>query len=173
VTAKIKKTHAVRMLEAKGIEHRLTVYDPSGAFHSGEEAASLVGAPTDAVYKTLVAVRESPPGKALLVMIPVALELDLKALAREVSAKSLRMATQREAEKLTGMQAGGISALGLQRPGFEVLIDNRARGLDRVHVSAGARGMDVELAVADLVALTGARFVSAAKQAREGAGRSK
>ena len=65
------------------------------------------------------------------------------------------MAKQREAEDLTGMQVGGISALGLKQPArFEVLLDESARALDRIHISAGARGVDLELAVADLLAAT-------------------
>jgi len=95
-----------------------------------------------------------------MVMAPVAFELDLKLLASEVGAKRLRMATQKQAERLTGIQVGGISALGVRRlERFEVLIDESAGRLERVHVSAGARGVDLELAVADLLRVTGARFV--------------
>jgi Cys-tRNA(Pro)/Cys-tRNA(Cys) deacylase len=156
-----KKTHAIRMLESKGVPHLVTAYDGSGEFHTGEEAAALVGAPATAVYKTLVVLRDPPSGKPMLVMVPVALHADLKALAVALGEKRLRMATRKEAETLTGMQVGGISALALQRPGFVVLIDERASLLGKIHVSAGARGMDVELAVEDLLALTGARYVRA------------
>ena len=158
----MKKTHAIRLFESKGIDHRVTEYDSSGDFHTGEEAAALVGAPVDAVYKTLIVLNESDPrARPMMAIIPVAAQLDLKALAGAVGAKKLRMATQREAEKLTGMQVGGISALALQRPDFDVLLDEQAILLERFHVSAGARGMDVELAVEDFVALTGARYVQA------------
>jgi Cys-tRNA(Pro)/Cys-tRNA(Cys) deacylase len=154
----------MRLLDSKAIPYRVTEYDSSGEFHTGEEAAALVGAPAEAVYKTLVVLRDAPQaGKLMMVMVPVALQLDLKLLAEGLGEKRLRMATQKEAEKLTGMQVGGISALGLQRPGFTVLIDDRAQALERVHISAGARGLDIELAVSDLVALTGARFVRAAR----------
>ena len=160
----MKKTHAMRVLDARRIPYRVTEYDSSGEFHTGEEAAALVGAPAELVYKTLVVLREaSPVGKPLMMMLPVAMQLDMKLLAESLGEKRLRMATQKEAEKLTGMQVGGISALGLQRPGFTVLIDERARSLERIHVSAGARGMDVELAVSDLAALTGANFVRASR----------
>ena len=160
----MKKTHAMRVLDSKGIAYRVTEYDSSGEFHTGEEAAALVRAPAELVYKTLVVLREaSPAGKPMMVMVPVAIQLDLKLLAESLGDKRLRMATQKEAEKLTGMQVGGISALALQQPGFTVLIDERARPLERIHVSAGARGMDVELAVGDLVSLTGARFVRVAR----------
>ncbi|HUF54000.1 MAG TPA: YbaK/EbsC family protein [Dehalococcoidia bacterium] len=156
-----KKTHAVRLLETKGIAHRVTVYDDSGEFHSGEEAAALVGATAETVYKTLVVLRDPPSGKPMLVMVPVAEQADLKALAASLGEKRLRMATQREAERLTGLQVGGISAMALQKPGFDILIDERAILLEKVHISAGARGIDVELAVEDLVALTDARYVKA------------
>jgi Cys-tRNA(Pro)/Cys-tRNA(Cys) deacylase len=71
------------------------------------------------------------------------------------------MSTQKEAERLTGLQVGGISALAVPAGRFDVLIDEPARSLERVHVSAGARGMDVELAVDDLIQLTGGKFVKA------------
>jgi Cys-tRNA(Pro)/Cys-tRNA(Cys) deacylase len=70
----------------------------------------------------------------------------------------MRMATQREAEQLTGMQAGGISALGLARPAaFDVLLDGAAAERASIHVSAGVRGVDLEVGIADLLAVTGGR----------------
>jgi Cys-tRNA(Pro)/Cys-tRNA(Cys) deacylase len=100
--------------------------------------------------------------KPMLVMVPAAAQVDLKLLAKSAGAKKLRIATQREAERLTGMQAGGISALGLKQPSrFEILIDDAAGDVGTIHVSAGARGIDLALPVADLVAVTDARFVRA------------
>lgn len=161
--AKSDKTHAMRVLESNGVAYRATVYDASGAFHAADDAAALLGAPADAVYKTLVILRESPArGKPLMVMVPATSQIDLRLLAAEIGDKKLRMASQREAEQLTGMQAGGISALGLRKPVFDILIDGRARQLERVHISAGVRGTDIELAVDDLVRLTAARFVRTA-----------
>jgi Cys-tRNA(Pro)/Cys-tRNA(Cys) deacylase len=159
---KNEKTHAMRVLEAKGVAYRATVYDTSGAFHSGEEAAALAGADPNAVYKTLVVLRDGQSrAKPLLVMVPATANLDLKLLAQATGDKKLRMSTQREAEQLTGMRAGGISALGLRKPGFDILIDEHARTLPEIHVSAGLRGVEIALAVADLAAVTGARFVRA------------
>ncbi len=113
----MKKTHAMRLLDSRRIACRVTEYDSSGEFHTGEEAAALVGAPAEAVYKTLVVLRDPPQtGKPMMVMVPVAAQLDLKVLAESLGEKRLRMAAQKEAEKLTGMQVGGISALGRQRP---------------------------------------------------------
>jgi Cys-tRNA(Pro)/Cys-tRNA(Cys) deacylase len=156
-----KKTQAVRLLEAEGVAHRVTVYDDAGEFHTGEEAAALVGAPAEAVYKTLVVLRDPPGGRPLLVILPVAAQANLKTLASALGEKRLRMATQKEAEKLTGMHVGGISALAVPAGRFGVLIDEAARSLEMIHVSAGARGTDVELAVADLVRLTDARYTTA------------
>ena len=156
-----KKTQAVRLLESKGIMHRVTAYDDAGEFHTGEEAAALVGAPAEAVYKTLVVVRDPPSGRPMLVIVPVAGQANLKTLAAARGEKRLRMATQKEAEKLTGMQAGGISALAVRTGLFDILLDEAARSLEMIHVSAGARGVDVELAVADLVRLTDASYTTA------------
>jgi Cys-tRNA(Pro)/Cys-tRNA(Cys) deacylase len=71
------------------------------------------------------------------------------------------MASQREAERLTGLKVGGISALAVRSDAFEVLVDASAAAWDRVHVSAGVRGVDLEVAVTDLLAVTGGRLVSA------------
>ena len=157
------KTHAMRVLDAKNIPYTTKVYDTSGDFHSGAEAAALIDADAATVYKTLVVLRDDGSrAKPMLVMIPVESELDLKRLATSIGAKKLRMAKQREAEDLTGMQAGGISALGLKQPSrFEVLLDASARELEKIHISAGARGVDLELRVVDLVAVSEASFVSA------------
>jgi Cys-tRNA(Pro)/Cys-tRNA(Cys) deacylase len=150
----------MRALDARGIAYRMTAYDETGAFHSAEEAAALVGAAPESVYKTLVVMRDGDArAKPMMIMIASDRELDLKALARATGNKRLRMATQREAERLTGMQVGGISALGLRKPSFEILMDERARSLDQIHVSAGVRGVELAMRVDDLVAATGARFV--------------
>ena len=156
------KSNAARRLEVQGIPHRVTVYDPTGAFHSADEAAALLGAPAAVVYKTLVVLRD-PPGRAkpLLVLVPSDRQADLRRLAAALGTKRLRMATRREAEALTGLQVGGISALAVRRGAFEVLLDESARALARVHVSAGVRGADLELAVPDLLAVTGARLIGA------------
>jgi Cys-tRNA(Pro)/Cys-tRNA(Cys) deacylase len=152
------KTHAMRVLDAKKIPYLAKTYDTSGQFHSGAEAAALLGVDATCVYKTLVVLRDGEPrAKPIVVMIPVEDELDLKALASDIGAKKLRMAKQREAEDLTGMQVGGISVLGLKQPAkFDFGIDDRARSLERIHVSAGARGVDLELLVSDLVRALGA-----------------
>jgi Cys-tRNA(Pro)/Cys-tRNA(Cys) deacylase len=156
------KTQAMRALDAKRIAYVAKTYDASGAFHAADEAAALLGADAAGVYKTLVVLRDgAATQRPLLVMIASDRQLDLKLLAKGLGEKKLRMATQREAERLTGLQVGGISALALLNRPFDPILDEPARSLDRIHISAGARGVDLELAVADLATLTGARFVPA------------
>lgn len=152
----------MRLLDSRRIRYAAKTYDESGEFHSATEVAQLIGAPAASVYKTLVVLREPPQkGKPILVMTASDSEVDLKALAKAIGEKRLRMATQREAESLTGLVVGGISALALLNRGFEICLDRAALALDRIHISAGHRGVDLELAVADLVALTRARSVDA------------
>ncbi len=162
------KLNSMRLLDSRGIHYRATTYDETGEFHSAEEAARLIGAPAETVYKTLVVLREpAQKGKPILVMIASEREVDLKMLAKSLGEKRLRMATQREAESLTGLKVGGISALALLNRGFEVCIDRAANTLDRIHISAGQRGVDLELAVADLISVTRSRVVDAASKESE------
>jgi Cys-tRNA(Pro)/Cys-tRNA(Cys) deacylase len=111
------------------------------------------------VYKTLVVLPLH--GKPLLVMIPGDRELHLKLLAHVLGEKKLRMATQKEAEALTGLKVGGISALALRHNNFQIYLDRTAERLEHILVSAGQRGVDVRLRVTDLVHATGAIFVAA------------
>src|SRR5262245_22557052 len=131
------KTNAARLLEARGIGHRVRVYDPDGEFHSAGEAASLLRVRGNSVLKTLVVLRERPGrAKPLLVLVPSDRQVDLKRLGQALGEKRLRMASQREAETLTGLKVGGISALAVRAGAFEVLVDAQAEGEEQVHVSA-------------------------------------
>jgi Cys-tRNA(Pro)/Cys-tRNA(Cys) deacylase len=157
----VQKTQAMRMLDQRGIRYEARTYDAGGDFHTGAEAAALLGVDPASVYKTLVVLREgSARTRPLIVVLPVAEEIDLKRLARLTGDKKLRMATRREAEQLTGMQAGGISPLALRSGVFDVLLDERAAALPALHVSAGARGIDLALRPDDFVAVTGAHLVA-------------
>ena len=157
------KTNAARLLEARGISHRVRVYDAGRAFHSADEAAALLGVPGGSVLKTLVVLRETAGRpKPLLVLVPSDRQLDMKRLGRALGEKRLRMASQREAEGLTGLKVGGISALAVRAGAFEVLVDASAARWGQVHVSAGVRGLDLELAVEDLLAATGGRLAEVA-----------
>jgi Cys-tRNA(Pro)/Cys-tRNA(Cys) deacylase len=120
-----------------------------------------MGQPVERVYKTLVVMRDlQPRARPLLVMVPGDRELDLRVLARSTGDKKLRMATQKEAESLTGLLVGGIGALALLNRGFEMWIDSAAMECERICVNAGQRGVNLELRVDDLVRITNARWIN-------------
>jgi Cys-tRNA(Pro)/Cys-tRNA(Cys) deacylase len=153
----IKKLHSMRMLEAQGVRYEVLSFPDT--IHSAVGVAAYYGLPSAQVYKTLVVVlSQSQPA---LVLIAGDREIQLKRLAQALGEKKLRMATQKEAEVWTGLKVGGISALALFHRGFPVYIDRAAAALDEIIVSAGQRGMDIRLAIPDLVRVTGATFVEA------------
>jgi len=152
------KNNVTRLLDARGIAY--TVFEFSKDKHSAEATAELLGVPPDHVYKTLVVLREDRGRKPLLVMAPAGREVSLKALAAALGEKKkLRMASQAEAEALTKLQVGGISALALLNRGFEICLERAALALPFIHISAGERGANLRLNVTDLVAVTGAKPV--------------
>ncbi|MBN1451733.1 MAG: hypothetical protein JW963_12020 [Anaerolineales bacterium] len=123
------------------------------------EAARLLDVHPATVYKTIVVTREKSTGKKpLLVVIPGPNQVDLKALAAFLGEKKVYLPTEREAEALTGLQAGGISPLALLNKGFQVVLDVSAREQAEIHVSGGQRGLNVRLPVEALIRLTNARL---------------
>jgi len=126
-------------------------HDPRSESYGGEAAAAM-GISPDRVFKTLLA---DVDGRLTVAVVPVAGQLDLKALARAVGGRKAVMAEPRAAERATGYVVGGISPLGQRRP-HPTVVDESALGFDTVFVSAGRRGLEVELAPTDLVRLTGA-----------------
>jgi len=151
------RNNVTRLLDARQIPYEVFEFSPEK--HSAEETAALMGVPDDRVYKTLVILREAKGKKPLLVMVPGGRELDLKALAASLGEKKLKMASQREAEALTGLLTGGISVLALLGKGFEICLERRALELPFVHVSAGQRGANLRLKPQDLLAVTQGRLV--------------
>jgi Cys-tRNA(Pro)/Cys-tRNA(Cys) deacylase len=150
-----EKTLAMRLLEGKKVAYRVHEYPASE--RDAAVVAAEIGVPPAQVFKTLVVTR--PPKKPILIMIPADQQLDLKKLARAVGEKKVKMAAHNEAESLTGLQVGGISALALVNKGFAVFLDKSAESCTRIYVSAGQRGLDIQLAVKDLVKVTGARLL--------------
>jgi Cys-tRNA(Pro)/Cys-tRNA(Cys) deacylase len=155
------KTNSMRLLDAHKIPYETVTFSPE--LHSATQVAETVGLDPDTVYKTLVVQR--PRGKPLLVMVAGNVQVDLSTLAASVGEKKLTMASHRDAEAMTGLQVGGISALALLNRGFDVYIDRAAQGLEQILVSAGKRGIDLRLAVPDLVRVTGAQWVDATDKA--------
>jgi len=155
------KNNVTRLLDSRKIAYTVVEYDGT-QFHSAEEVAQLIGAPVDQVYKTIVVLREDKGKKPLLVMVAADREIDLKKLAASVGEKKLHIAKHDEAEKITGLQVGGISAIALLSKPFEVCLDRTALDFDHIHISGGQRGLDVQIGVKDLVSLTKARVVDTA-----------
>ena len=151
----VAATPAVRALEKAAVFHTLHPYDPEHPSDQGhgEAAVAALGADPRQVFKTLVA---RVDGRLTVAVVPVAGTLDLKALAAATGGRKAVMADPAEAERTTGYVLGGISPLG-QKKVLPTVVDESALGFATVMVSAGRRGLQVELAPADLVRLTGAR----------------
>ena len=149
------KTNTMRLLESKGIAYKAHYF--SSDIHSALEVANVVGLPPSQVFKTLVVLPEGGKPRPLLAIVPADRELDLKKLASVAGVKKVRMASHREAEALTGLLVGGISALALLHKHWPVFLDASAQKYDEILVSAGQRGINLQLGVVDLVKITGAR----------------
>ncbi|MBD3650562.1 MAG: Cys-tRNA(Pro) deacylase [Alcanivorax sp.] len=144
-------TPAVKMAEDAGVDFRLHRYqhDP-GAESYGLEAAELLDLDPRRVFKTLLAVVDDQPQVA---MVPVHLSLDLKALAKAAGGKKAQMADADLAQRVTGYVLGGISPLGQKRRS-PLWLDQSALSFDTLYMSAGRRGLEIEMAAVDLLALT-------------------
>ncbi|MDT3398787.1 Cys-tRNA(Pro) deacylase [Streptomyces sp. B1866] len=146
-------TPATAALAAAGTPFTTHAYEHDPAAPSyGEEAARALGADPARVFKTLVAAVD---GRLTVAVVPVAASLDLKALAAAAGGKRAELADPADAERATGYVRGGISPLG-QRRRLPTVLDASACQHPTVYVSAGRRGLEAELAPADLAALTGA-----------------
>lgn len=155
--SKATKTLAMRVLEGQGVPYEAIEFPEN--VHDAAGVAEHAGLPLDNVYKTLVVQADDPGFKPMLVMVAADSTLNLKMMARAAGAKKIRMARHAEAESLTGLKVGGISALALLNKGFVVYLDEWATVLDYVVVSAGQRGLNLRLDVQDLIRVTNARLV--------------
>jgi Cys-tRNA(Pro)/Cys-tRNA(Cys) deacylase len=153
-------TRATEQLARLGIRHVLHRYthDPRQSSY-GQEASEALGVPADRVFKTLVA---DVDGRLAVAVVPVAGSLDLKALATAVGGKKAVMADPVEAERASGYVTGGIAPVGLRRP-LPVVVDETALRHATVFCSAGQRGLQIELAPADLIAAAGAQTAPIAR----------
>ncbi|GGM22455.1 MULTISPECIES: Cys-tRNA(Pro) deacylase [Micromonospora] len=146
-------TPATALLTRRRIAHRTHAYRVApDAPNYGAVVARALGVPPERLFKTLVT---EVDGALVVAVVPVTGELSLKALAAAVGGKRAGLAERTVAERATGYVRGGISPLG-QRRQLPTVVDSSALTFDTVYVSAGRRGLQLELAPADLVALTGA-----------------
>ncbi len=142
----------------ENVPHEVTTFPAD--MRDAEEIAARLNLPPGQLFKTLVVIRPNK-GKPILVMIPADRQLDLKKVATAVSEKKLTMASHAEAEAITRLQVGGISALALLNKGFDIYIDDSAQAYPQIYVSGGQRGLDVKVGVTDLLRITGARPIPA------------
>lgn len=136
----------MRLLESSGIAYTDHQYDPETT--DGEKVASLVGKSVEETFKTLVT--QAASKKNYVFVIPVHLELDLKAAARAVNEKSIEMIPQKQLMSLTGYVHGGCSPVGLKRS-FPVVFDESCLSLETMTLSAGKRGRQITVSPLDLI----------------------
>lgn len=147
--------NVTRLLDARKVPY--TASELPAEKLGAEETARLLNVSLELIYKTIVVTRLGK-GKPILALVPGDRQVDLKLLAKAVNEKKLRLPTEREAEALSGLQAGGISPLALINKGFQVVVDKRAQAHKEIHVSGGQRGVNICLPVSDLLKLTNARL---------------
>ncbi len=146
---KDKKLNSMRVLEQHGIPYEVFEFSPD--IHSAEGVAAALGLPPATVFKTLVTLRGD--GKPALAIIPGPAALDLKALAAALGEKKMSMAAHAEAERLTGLQVGGISPLALLNKRWAVALDASATEHLAIVISAGQRGVNLRIPTDRLIAL--------------------
>jgi Cys-tRNA(Pro)/Cys-tRNA(Cys) deacylase len=155
-------TPAVKAAQRAKIAYRIHRYEHDPAAQSyGLEAAQALELNPRQVFKTLLVALEDDAQRLAVVIVPVDRQLDLKALAAALDCKRVAMAQPRDAERATGYVVGGISPLG-QRRRLPTIIDESVSSLGTVYVSAGRRGLEIELAPDDLSRLTHARLAAVA-----------
>jgi len=146
--------NVTRLLDVRKITY--TAFEIPSVKLSAIEVSAYLNMPPEDVYKTIVLRREKR-GKAILAVVPAPREVDPKKLAVFLNEKKISVTTQRDAEKMTGLLSGGISPLALIHKGFQVVIDESAIERKIILISGGQRGLQIHLAVQDLIRLTNAR----------------
>ena len=156
-------TPAIETAKKANIAFRVHEYrhDPTAKSY-GEEAADVLGIGHDRVFKTLIAATDGEPARLAVAVIPVAKRLDLKALAAAMGVKRMVMANEVDAERATGYVVGGISPLG-QRKRLPLLLDETGLAHETIYVSAGRRGLEIELAPGDLLTLSDGKTAAIAR----------
>jgi Cys-tRNA(Pro)/Cys-tRNA(Cys) deacylase len=150
-----EKLNSMRLLEQQKIPYETVPYPDD--LRDAEAIAEVLGVPPFLVYKTLV-VQPEVGDKPFLVIIAADRVLDLKKLAAIANQKKVRMAAHKDAEALTGLKVGGISALALTHKNWVVYLDQRASEHEHILVSAGQRGMDIRVPTMAFVRLVRARL---------------
>ena len=149
----------MRLLEANSVPYDVHAYDKT--IRDAARVAETVGYSADEVFKTLVAEAQSAK-KPVLVMLASNSQLNLKRLAKVLGVKKVALASHADAEKWTGLQVGGISALALVHKRWDVYLDRRAEAQKHIVISAGQRGLQLRVETAKLIGILGCRLVDVA-----------
>jgi len=160
-SAKPAKTNAVRLLDQQKIGYEVFEYEVSDGLVDGVSVAQKIQQPVEKVFKTLVAT--AGPGKVFVFLVPVAQELNLKSAAKAAGEKKIDMLAVKDLLGLTGYIRGGCSPLGMKKL-YPTFIDESAKELDTMIVSAGKIGMQIHLAPSDLLSCTHGVFDALTRQ---------
>ena len=152
----------MRVLEQHNIPYE--VFEYPDTIRDAQEVAESLGVPYFTVYKTLVVQPLDNPKKPYLVMVPSENQLDLKMMARAAGVKKVQMASYNDAERMTGLKVGGISALALMHKNWQVYLDNSASELQHIVISAGQRGYQLRVPITPLMGLLKARMVEVSRE---------
>jgi Cys-tRNA(Pro)/Cys-tRNA(Cys) deacylase len=154
------KTNAMRILDTQKVPYEILTYDSKDGKIDGVSVAGKIGRDREQVYKTLVVVGSS---KNLYVfVIPVEAELDMKKAAREAGEKNVEMLPVKDIQKFTGYIRGGCSPVGMKK-NYPTFLDDSARKLETIIVSAGKIGFQVELAPDQLISAVEGEFADLVK----------
>lgn len=147
----VTKTNVMRVLDKASVVYQVYSYESHGEAVDGVRVANMIAQPAEKVYKTLVT--QGASRGYFVFVIPVQSELNLKKAAKAVGEKSVQMIPVKDIQAVTGYVRGGCSPIGMKKR-YPITLDVRAELLDTLIVSAGKIGLQVELSVADLQAMT-------------------
>lgn len=154
------KTNAVRMVESLGLEHTVVPYAVTDEHQDAVTVAHLLGISPNIIFKTLVAHDEK--NQVFVFCVPANTELDLKKAARAAGSKRMELINLKDLLPLTGYVRGGCSPMGMKKK-YPVFVDELASLCERIYVNAGAKGLQIVLTPADLVAICQARLCDIVK----------
>ncbi len=152
--------NVTRMLKAREIE--FTLHELPKEKLSALEAADFIGIPANQVFKTIV-ILDPSNSRSVLALVPGDKQVDLKSLGRFLGSKKMQTASQAQAEALTGLQTGGISALSLIGKKFRVILDDSAFNYELITISGGERGINISMKPQDLLHICAAKVFSISK----------
>lgn len=150
------KTNAMRILDAKKVSYDMLTYDNKDGKIDGVSVAEKIGRDPKEVYKTLVS--QGASKNVYVFVIPVAEELDLKKAAKAAGEKNMEMLPVKDIQKWTGYIRGGCSPIGMKKE-YKTFIDEHAKELDTIIVSAGKIGVQIDLSLVQLQEVTKADIV--------------